>query len=82
MGVTLEPEPKDVSCARISCMSKSFDTSMYGTDYETLRGLGVVCDQWDYQEWRNIFGFVNTHDCNRCQQRCMKATNAFWREDL
>ena len=77
MGVTLEPEPKDVSCARISCMSKSFDTSMYGTDYDTLRGLGVVCDQWDYQEWRNIFGFVNTHDCNRCQQRCMKATNAF-----
>ena len=76
IGVTLEPEPKHISSGRISCMSASFASTMYGTDYHTLRDLGVVADRHEYEVWLNIFSHVNTHDCDKCGQRCKKAINA------
>ena len=76
IGVTLEPEPKEISSARIACMSTSFASTLYGTDLYNLLKLGVVSDKDEFDEWCNIFSCVNIYDCDKCEHRCMKATNA------
>ena len=75
-GITLAPEPIEITTSRICCSSREFHGPLYGTDYETLLRLGVVRDEVDFDSWCNVVAYVNHHDCNRAQGRCMKATNA------
>lgn len=75
-GITLAPEPTDVSTSRICCKTQEFHSSLYGTDYDSLHLLGVVQNETDYKTWCDIVASVNHHDCDKVQGRCMKATNA------
>jgi hypothetical protein len=75
-GITLAPEHTDISTSRICCKSQEFHSSLYGTDYDTLHQLGVVQDEYEYNNWCAIVSSVNHHDCNKTEGRCMKATNA------
>ena len=74
--ITLESEPESVTAGRICCDSLSFHTSMYGADYDTLKGLGVFGDKKEFEEWVSVVGAVQHHDCSKMEYRCMKATDA------
>ena len=76
IGVTFKPELKGISSARIACMSTSLASSLYGADFDNLLKLGDVSDKEEYHEWCKVFSCVNIHDCEKCEHRCMKATNA------
>jgi hypothetical protein len=71
----LEDEPVSVSLRRICCSWLDFASKSFGTDYKTLRNLGVVEDRDHYEEWKEVFTIVNTNDCTRAGGRCMKAVD-------
>ena len=75
-GITLDNESESVSVSRICCSSLSFHSQQYGTDFDSLKKLGVINSQNDYNQWIDIVSCVNHHDCSKTQFRCMKATNA------
>lgn len=75
-GLTLYPEPEEVSVSRICCNSTNFHTTLYKTDFESLLREGVVSNYGEYERWQAIVAYVNIHNCNAAQYRCVKATTA------
>ena len=75
-GITLYEEAKEISVGRICCLFESFSSVECGTDLRNLLDLGVVSDEKDFNSWREIYSYVNRHNCEQAGQRCKKAVNA------
>lgn len=74
-GITLHEEDQHLTSSRICCNTVLFHSKLYGADYESLRQQGIVRDQYDYEQWKNIVACVQHHDCSKTQFRCQKATD-------
>jgi predicted GIY-YIG superfamily endonuclease len=71
-GVTLHPEPQDISLARIRCSQKDFFTVSSATDLNTLIRDGFVTGFEDFIKLYSLAYQLQTHDCAKAGSRCLK----------
>ena len=71
-GVTLHPEPEQVSLERIRCSIKDFFTASARTDLPHLIQDGFISDLEQFIPMFSLASQLQSHSCVRAGSRCMK----------
>ena len=70
-GITLKPEAKEDTLQRVACRLKDLCSTMFGTDFESLKRLNLI-DSFEDLLDLNKMTRIQTHDCEAAGSRCMK----------
>ena len=71
-GLTLYPEPVEVTLSRIRCAMKDFFNVSAGTDIDSLLGSGMVQDVPEFIRLHQLAHQLQTHNCQNAGSRCLK----------
>ncbi|XP_039271516.2 uncharacterized protein LOC120345964 [Styela clava] len=76
IGAALFDEDEETTLNRISCNPETvFNDEKFGVTRHQLLQKGIVENSFDFDDLKNLYLKMSTHDCSRAGERCMKRKN-------